>query len=1064
MPLILLLGLLVPLSAPTVAVAAGPAVWIQNAADRAYYTSPQPQDAATAVSLHSARNEHEAAQVLVRSASAQSAVSLQAGPLTGPGGAQLLASQITVTRVEQHSGVRVIGGDSETLPAGSPPGVYTDALIENSPIDIPAHQTRPYWYSVHVPADQPVGVYRGQVTVKSSLGDVSVPVAVTVYDVTIPPTNRSSFKMNNWFGSAGWDYTGTEDSITYQYGVQKFDPNWWKVMENFAKNHAKHRNNVIYADFQALLIANTTIAADGTYNFGWQTFDRFVQLFIDQGALQYISTPHLLEPPPGDNTVQLPKLLEMLKNDGTGKVRRELVPVNTAESTAYLHTVFAALKAHLDQKGWSDRFYMAALDEPVNTPQLTQANWFFNIYKQHFSGSSYKTVEAHNHALFGSEHSELEGLTTSATPETGLYDFSTAQYQDLRIRGKELWLYTAIVPQDRYMNRFMSYHLDKTRLLPWLIWKIGGVGYLHWGWSYWERSQTMDGGGSNGGDHWIVRPNKPALDVYDSIRSEAQRDGLEDYELLNLLKASKPVAAAAIANSLITNTTEYTRSGADVVDRHRQLLQQLSTQRPDLRFPYADSFGAGGDQSWVHTVGNWSVSNGSYVQTDATNWNTVSALKGRAYGDVVMTFDAKIDAVNSGGGNTNWIGAVVRGMNATDVDTGYLVAVRNNGTVFLYRSGKELASAAVPGYVPNAVTRMKIVAQGNRIKVYVKDHPAPLLDVTDTAFRTGHAALVTGSVAGRFDNVVLNPEVNRADGKVVTATNSITDWGWSPYGLTDGRNGTTAASGGFSTEALPQASKQSVTVDLGAPGPVSRVDLWPRDDGANAGYGFPEDFTIQTSPDNSTWTTQVTRTGFANPGGAVQSFAFPSATARYVRVEATKHRVEGPGGNTYRMQFAELQAYGGNLAAGRPATATSSYEGDGWSERNVTDGSWMSILQHSMGWSSNTDTGIQHDEAVTVDLGARTTVNKVALTPRTDDLLGAFFPSSFVIETSPDGAAWTVRRTVTGQARPDSIEPIPYTFGVADDVRYVRVRSAGGLRPEGSEFRMQFAELEVSGP
>jgi F5/8 type C domain/Domain of unknown function (DUF4091) len=1061
LPVVLLLGFLIPLSTPTIAAAAPPTVWVQNAADRAFYTSPAPAGAATAVELHSAKNEYEAAQILIRSTSAQSGVSVLPGALTSAEGAQLPVSNITVSRVVNHTGVMVMPGDSEPTPGGAA-GEYTDALIENVPVSVPANRTQPYWYSVYVPATQPAGVYRGAVTVRSSLGDVTLPVSVTVYNVTIPPTNRSTFKMNNWFASAGWDYAGTEQSITAQYGVQKYDANWWKVMENFAKNHAKHRNNVIYADFQALLIPNTTISADGTYNFGWQTFDRFIQLFIDQGALQYIATPTLLEPPGTDVTE--PRQLEMLKRDANGNVVRVLVPVNTAESNAYLHLLFRELKRHLDQKGWADKFYMSANDEPKNTVQHGQANWFYGIYKQYFTGSSYKTIEAHNEIFTGPEQAALEANLTTLTPETALYDRATHAYQNQRINGKELWLYTAWNPKDRYMNRFMSYHLDKTRLLPWLVWKVGGTGYLHWGWNYWRNLNTFTDTGDADGDRWLVRPNKAAYDVYDSIRSEAQRDGIEDYELLTQLHATKPVAARAIASTLISNLTEYTRSGADVVDRHRQLLQQLVSPRPDLRFPYSDDFSSGNDQNWVHTVGSWSVNGGEYVQTNPSEWNTVSAVKGRAYGDVTLTFDAKVDAVNPNGGNTNWIGTVVRGMNATDLDTGYLVAVRNNGNVFLLRSGAELASAAVPGYVPGAYTRIKVVAQGERIKVYVNDHPAPLINVADTAYRTGHVALVTGGVAGRFDNVVVNPEVNRADGKAAEATSSITDWGWSPYALTDGRTTSSAASMGFTTDAVPQQSAHSVTVDLGKSYPVARVDLWPRGDGANAGYGFPEDFTIQTSPDKLNWTTQVTRTGFANPGPGVQSFAFASVNARYVKVEGTRHRAEGPGAVSYRMQFAELQAYGGNLAAGRPVTTSSSYEGDGWSRRNATDGSGLSTVYHSMGWSSDGNLTAQHSEQLTIDLGGRSTVNKVELTPRTDQLLGAFFPSSFVIETSPDGSTWTTRRTVTGQAQPTSTEPITYPFPTANDVRYVRIRSDNGLRPQGNEFRMQFSEVEVHGP
>jgi hypothetical protein len=41
------------------------------------------------------------------------------------------------------------------------------------------------------------------------------------------------------------------------------------VIEAMARNHTKHRNNVVYADFQAMLLPATRIDAAGNYTFDW---------------------------------------------------------------------------------------------------------------------------------------------------------------------------------------------------------------------------------------------------------------------------------------------------------------------------------------------------------------------------------------------------------------------------------------------------------------------------------------------------------------------------------------------------------------------------------------------------------------------------------------------------------------------------------------------------------------------------------------------------------------------------------------------------------------------------
>ncbi|MBQ2893781.1 MAG: discoidin domain-containing protein, partial [Oscillospiraceae bacterium] len=83
-----------------------------------------------------------------------------------------------------------------------------------------------------------------------------------------------------------------------------------------------------------------------------------------------------------------------------------------------------------------------------------------------------------------------------------------------------------------------------------------------------------------------------------------------------------------------------------------------------------------------------------------------------------------------------------------------------------------------------------------------------------------------------------------------------------------------------------------LTVDLGEGKLVSSVTLYgDYEASATTGkaMGFPKDFTIQTSPDGYTWTTQVTETDFSAPGalGGVE-FNFSSTAARYVKIEATE--------------------------------------------------------------------------------------------------------------------------------------------------------------------------------
>lgn len=154
------------------------------------------------------------------------------------------------------------------------------------------------------------------------------------------------------------------------------------------------------------------------------------------------------------------------------------------------------------------------------------------------------------------------------------------------------------------------------------------------------------------------------------------------------------------------------------------------------------------------------------------------------------------------------------------------------------------------------------------------------------------------------------PGGNLALNKTVTASSSHEGDGWGITKVVDGQRSAVAGAYGWSSEnSLTVNHTEWVMVDLGAANNITKVDLFPRNDGANTGYGFPIDFTIKVSTDNINWTTVVTRTGYTLPGGTVQSFTFTSQSARYVKIEGTSLRQNPSENNWYRMQFAEIEVY-----------------------------------------------------------------------------------------------------------------------------------------------------------
>ncbi len=150
--------------------------------------------------------------------------------------------------------------------------------------------------------------------------------------------------------------------------------------------------------------------------------------------------------------------------------------------------------------------------------------------------------------------------------------------------------------------------------------------------------------------------------------------------------------------------------------------------------------------------------------------------------------------------------------------------------------------------------------------------------------------------------------LNLALNKSLSASSTFSNMSWNLAKAADGeRNSTANSSGWTSNNSLTENHTEWIQVDLGAVHAVGSVDLYPRNDAGFVGEGFPVDFTIQLSNNGVMWNTVAERTGYPQPGNAVQRFSFNSAFARYVKVTGTNLRPIASDGNRYRMQLAEME-------------------------------------------------------------------------------------------------------------------------------------------------------------
>ena len=308
----------------------------------------------------------------------------------------------------------------------------------------------------------------------------------------------------------------------------------------------------------------------------------------------------------------------------------------------------------------------------------------------------------------------------------------------------------------------------------------------------------------------------------------------------------------------------------------------------------------------------------------------------------------------------------------------------------------------------------------------------------------------------------LDDKSNLARKAVLTASSSL-NYGsaWGIGRIADGRVSSDVFSSGWSSaNSIDTNHSEWVKFDLGSATSINQVDLYPRDDGIHLGYGFPIDFTIDVSTDNTNWTTVVSSTNTSLPTG-VQKFNFGFQNARYVRVLGTSLRPNPNDVNRYRMQFAEVRIYGNYASTGAAVASSSSMENADWGATESIDGK-RTALPASMGWSS-TVSASTFTESLTLDLGASKYVGEVNLYPRSDGVNAGYgYPIDFTIATSDDGSTWTTAVTKTAMALPANGAAQAFTFGTRS-ARYVRIQGTS-LRAnpnDGNAVRMQLAEVEI---
>ena len=127
---------------------------------------------------------------------------------------------------------------------------------------------------------------------------------------------------------------------------------------------------------------------------------------------------------------------------------------------------------------------------------------------------------------------DLEGVLEIQVPQLNYFEKWLDRYRAAQRAGCEVWFYVAWVPQGRYPNRMIDSYAIKPRVLHWLNALYQTSGYLHWALNHWHISLMSL---QSPGDQYICWPSRRFI-ADSSLRYEAEREGLEDWEVIRMLQ------------------------------------------------------------------------------------------------------------------------------------------------------------------------------------------------------------------------------------------------------------------------------------------------------------------------------------------------------------------------------------------------------------------------------------------------------------------------------------------------------------------------------------------------
>lgn len=568
--------------------------------------APGPEWLAGRADLDCARNECEAAQVVLRTDKPLTGLSVKLSDFRGPNGATIRADAVRTYRVEWVDVNAPFEVDKPSEKPDFQPDPLPPVKLATDRFDLAPGQNLILWLAVRVPAEARPGAYRAAVEVLDGTTRLAtMPLNLRVRSFALParPILQSmiGFASTNIYKAHGCKTPEDQERVIRLYfdeyirarlspflyapGTQAFNPlPGGGIKWTFATDAAGKPTGEVALDFTG--------------------FDREGELYLDQRKAfsAFNFAPYMWSRREKDGKSEM----YLRITDGKTAIERRNADgtVNPVFDQAFIG-IFRGIAAHLAEKGWLDRAIYYVTDEPgdEDMPAIKEICELVRQADPRIR-TSLTYDPANRPALAQLVDDQGKSLISVWIPYCTMYREEVAA--DQRKKGADYWLYdvssTALIGHSGQINRSIM----------WDTWRRDASGYLYylstwWGRDAtpWERPNFMLPGVTyryRQGDGYFFypplrkgEPEQPMLDyVVPTIRWELMREGAEDYDYLRMLEAALAAKPKAAAAGKARQALADARALADAIG-----CSTTSYSIRDLKFEATEGWTFGLEEGWL---------------------------------------------------------------------------------------------------------------------------------------------------------------------------------------------------------------------------------------------------------------------------------------------------------------------------------------------------------------------------------------------------------------------------------------------------------------------------------